>query len=414
MKITILGGGLSGMSAAYKLYSEHEVTIIEKEKILGGLASSFEKNKKFIPRYYHHIFHNDKITIDFMKKFGITLKFKKIKMAILADKKLYNFTDPLSLLKFDYLSFSARLRYGIFGAYVFFLMNPEKIKDTVNAKEWLIKYAGKEVSQKLFHELYAVNKFNIPLEEISAKQFANRLKAKEALGKFGYPDCGLQEFINRFENYLTEKGVKIIKNKEIKKIKKGLVELEGEKIESDIIINTLPPPILLKITDNLPESYRKKLEKIDYCPAVCITYSMKNFLSPHYWLNIIKEKCHIIIQHSILFDNYENKIGWVLRYGGSIEDFNLTDEQIKEKYLSIVKKYFPKAEFIWSTVTKDRYAEPIYNKDYINNKPDYRTPLNWLYNAGVSVTFPKVRTMNTALESGLKVVEIIKEDLIKK
>lgn len=417
MKICILGGGLTGMAAAYELSDSNEVVIIEKEDLLGGLASSFEKGAKWIPRYYHHIFMHDDVTKAFMEKFGIKLKFNRIDMAILVNGKVYDFADPISLFGFDYLSLWGRIRYGLFGAYVFTFMNPDRIKEDMNAEEWLMKHAGKEVTNKLFYELYAVNKFGIPLGQISAKQFANRLKAKEAIGKFAYPECGLQEFLDRFERFLDKRKVKIMKNCEVNKIKEGEIYFKrkkksrSEKIKCDLVINTLPIPVFLRAIQKLPKHYIERLSKIKYCPAICITYGSDKRLTHHYWINVLKENCHMIMQHSVLFDGYDDEVGWVLRYGGSGEDFELSSGEIKEKYLGVIRKYFPGVKFKWSIVSKDRYAEPIYDKNYTMNKPDYKSPFRWLYHAGISVTYPEIRNMNTALKSGLKVAYIIKEDL---
>ena len=41
--------------------------------------------------------------------------------------------------------------------------------------------------------------------------------------------------------------------------------------------------------------------------------------------------------------------------------------------------------------------------------PQYETPVANLFNAGIQVTFPKIRNMNVALESGQVVAEKIKE-----
>jgi protoporphyrinogen oxidase len=76
--------------------------------------------------------------------------WKKIKMGICVNKKIYNFTDPINLFRFDYLSFWGRIRYGLFGAYVFTFMDPKRIKDNIDVESWLNKYAGKEVTKKLF------------------------------------------------------------------------------------------------------------------------------------------------------------------------------------------------------------------------------------------------------------------------
>jgi len=177
-----------------------------------------------------------------------------------------------------------------------------KIPDKMDAEEWLNKYAGMEVTYKLFSELYARNKFGIGLSQISAKQLAHRLKSREALGKFGYPECGLHEFVARFERDLVERGVDILKGVSVSRIMEGEVTAGSRKIKCDVVINTLPVPVFLKAVRGVPEDYREKLERIKYCSSVCVAYGAEHFLSRHYWLNVLGEDVHMIMQHSKLFD----------------------------------------------------------------------------------------------------------------
>ncbi len=412
MKILIIGGGLGGMAAADRLLDlKHEVTILEKENFLGGMASSFEQDGIQIPKHYHHIFSHDYITQAYLKRFGLhkNMTWTRIKMGVAVNRKTYDFTSPISLLKFDYLSFYGRLRYGLFGAYVLGIMNPSKIKNNLDAEAWLKKYSGNEVTRKLFYNLYAKNKFNVPLNLISAKQFAFRLKAGEALGRFGYPNEGLQELVNRMESSLIKKGCKIKKGFKIKSIdvKNKIVN----NVDTGIIVNTIPPAEFLKVAENLPKDYASRLSKVRYTPCITVAFGTRNFLSKHYWMNILNERIGMLIQHSRLFDKYPYKMCWASRYGGSEEDLKLKDEEIKKEYLNVVKKYFPKTEVIWSKVFREVYAEPIYDKFYSSYNPGYRTSVKGLYNAGIAVTHPKIRNMNTALESGLRVSAMIKEDL---
>jgi len=410
MKIVILGGGLTGLSAAEELSKDNDVLMLEKERFLGGLASSFILDGKRIPKHYHHVFDHDYLTQEYLKKFGLTEgKWKKIKMGIGVNKKSYNFTDVFSLLKFDYLSFWGRIRYGLFGAYVFSFMNPKWIDDDLDAETWLKKYSGYEVTRKIFYNLYARNKFNIPLRKISAKQFAYRLKAKEALGKFFYPEKGLDLMIEGIARNVLHNSGKIRVNFEIKEIDFKDKVINGD-IKYDILINTIPVPEFLKVGKNIPADYKKKISKVKYCPCVTVAFGTKDFLSEHYWLNVFDEKIHMIMQHSNLYDGYNEKINWVLRYGRSEEDLKLKDEEIKEKYLGVVKKYFPDAGIVWSKVFKEKYAEPVYDKDYFSYNPGYETPMDGVYNAGIAVTYPKIRNMNTVFESGLKVAEMVRKD----
>ncbi|MFN4212888.1 MAG: FAD-dependent oxidoreductase, partial [Microgenomates group bacterium] len=80
MKIAILGGGFSGLTAGYYLAKKsHQVTIFEKEKILGGLASGFKVDNWdwYLERTVHHLFANDYHILNFAKEVGFNKIFFK-------------------------------------------------------------------------------------------------------------------------------------------------------------------------------------------------------------------------------------------------------------------------------------------------------------------------------------------------
>jgi protoporphyrinogen oxidase len=418
-KVIILGGGLSGLAAAEILSKNFSVNLYESAPFVGGLASTFKINGKSIPMFYHHIIKSNKTTQKYLKEFGnITkLNWKKIKVAIGIEGKYNTVNSPLGLMKFKYLNLYEKFRFGLFGIYTLLFMNPDKIPESLDAQVWLEKYAGKAVTKKIFYNLYARNKFNIPLSRISAKQFANRLYEKEIQDYFSFPTQSYQPMIdNLVKSIKTNKGI-VKLNSKIKKIdlKNKFIIESGKKIKYDILINTIPFEVFLKLARGLPKSLSSDLEKIKYCSGVGLCFSTKDFLDKdNYWINLFNERIHIIMQHSILCDTYGEKITWCLKYGGSEEDLNLSDKEIEKEYLSIVKKYFPKAEINWVKVMKTRFAEPIYDINYAKYMPPYKTTVPGLYFAGIQLTYPKIRNMNVALESGEKVAKIILEDFIVK
>lgn len=420
-KIIILGGGLAGLAAANKLLNNktNEILILEKAPFLGGLASSFIMEDEQIPRFNHHIVKSNKVTLEYLHRYNLMgqNKWKKIKMSIIANNKLYGINTPLELLKFNYLSFPGRIKMGLFGIYLIFLMDPKKIKDNLDAESWLLKYAGKENTNKIWFNMYAKNKFNLDLKNISAKQFAHRLFEKEGYDYFTFPIHGIQGMIDGLEQDIKNNKGKVLIRADIieldvkKKVIKYFHDKKTFEKKYDILINTIPVPELLKFTKKLPKEYEEKIKKLRYTPVVGLCFGTKKFLHPKfYWINVFNERIHVIYQHSLLIDKYKSKVSWCVRYGGSEEDLKLGDEEIKKSYLDVIKKYFPKAEINWCMVFREKYAEPIYDKDYLKYAPAYKTPIEGFYNSGIQVTFPKIRNMNVALESGIKVAEITEKD----
>jgi protoporphyrinogen oxidase len=416
-KIFILGGGLSGLVAADKLKKNFDVIILEGAPFLGGLASSFKLNGEEIPRFNHHIVRSNKTTLKYLEKYKLLgkSKWQRIKMALGYKGKLHNINNPFGLLKFGYLTLWGKFRFGLFGLYAIFFLNPDKIHDNKDLDSWMDIYAGQEVKEKIWKELYGRNKFNTNLKKISAKQFAHRLFEKEGYDQFIYPEKGLQGMINGLEKDLKT-TVKVYKSTKILEVdyKNNKIRFENNKkdyIENfDIVINTIPIPELLKRSKGLPEEYKKNLSRLKYVPVVGLAFGTEKYLDKNmYWINLLKERVHVIYQHSLLTDRYKSKVTWCVRYGGSEEDIGKSDEEIKKVYLETIKKYAPNMKVKWCLVFREKYAEPIYDKDYPNYCPKYDSPLKSLYHAGIQVTFPKIRNMNVALESGEKVAEIIME-----
>ncbi|MGB9883694.1 MAG: FAD-dependent oxidoreductase, partial [Microgenomates group bacterium] len=93
MKIAILGGGVTGLTAAYYLSKQdHQITIFEKNANFGGLASGFkEKNWQWsLERAYHHIFSNDNDILEFSKEIGFNKFFFKSPITASLYEKISN------------------------------------------------------------------------------------------------------------------------------------------------------------------------------------------------------------------------------------------------------------------------------------------------------------------------------------
>jgi len=174
-KVIILGGGLAGLVAADKLLDASDtndtnlqVKILEGASFLGGLASSFPMNGEEIPKFNHHIVRSNKKTLEYLNRYNLLGKniWKKIRVGIAVDGVIYNINNPFHLLKFKELTLYGKFRFGLFGVYSIFLLNPNKINENLDLETWLHKYAGKEVTEKVWTQLYGRNKFNIPLKKL--------------------------------------------------------------------------------------------------------------------------------------------------------------------------------------------------------------------------------------------------------
>jgi len=421
MRIAILGGGLTGLTAAYELAKKnHNIVVLEKENRLGGLASGFKKEnfKWYLEKNIHHLFSNDKDILKFSKEIG----FDKIFFKLTKTGSLYNIQNnsriipldtPQDLLAFPTLSIFDKVRTGIM--LVFLKLTPNlKLFEKITAKEFIIRFSGKRAWKVLWEELFR-KKFGKYAGIILSSFFWARIKKRTK--KLGYIKGGFQELINHIEKKSIMHNVKIYKNCEIKEIKKTKNQFIINNQRFDKVICTLQTPIITRIASNiLPKKYIKRLKKIKYIHSVSVILeSKKQLIDNFYWINILDRlnKIMCIVTHTNFIDkaNYGNKIiTYMFNYvDEDSEIFIKKESNLSVFYIENMQRINPKInkEIISHNTFFNYYSQPIYDKIFIKNKPNFITPLKNFYIANLDMTYPFDRGTNYAIKIGKKVASFI-------
>src|SRR5437764_1406494 len=124
MRIAVLGGGALGLTVAYRLARRGaQVTVIEKEGELGGLAAGFRpgEGSVYLEKFYHHLFRSDKEIQALIAELGLADKLLWLDQltATLYHGKVYpTFRGTGDVLRFTPLSLLSRLRLGAASAYL--------------------------------------------------------------------------------------------------------------------------------------------------------------------------------------------------------------------------------------------------------------------------------------------------------
>jgi len=72
VKYGIVGGGIAGLTAAYRLQQQgHEVSVFEARPSLGGQAATFECGGSRLEVFYHHLFSGDSDVIGLIDEMGL-------------------------------------------------------------------------------------------------------------------------------------------------------------------------------------------------------------------------------------------------------------------------------------------------------------------------------------------------------
>lgn len=415
MKVCIIGGGLSGLMTAKKLSEKgFEVKVFENQERLGGLARTFEIDGFELPIFYHHIFRQDSMTCGLLKELNIeTLKWTKIKMGVYTNENLYKISY-LSALLWDFISFKDKVKLGLLQIKAKTRKNWNDIEG-LSGDEWLEKVVGKNVKEKIFRNLMR-EKYGLDLDKISASELARRLSENEAKGVFTYPKKGLQKMIDGLKDRVEKNSGEVFASNPVERVdlNNGSITTLEKEHKFDILVNTAPIPIFLNLCRGLPKNYRQRLSMIKYCRNICVDVGLEEHLSEYYWINCFKQVLGGIIEHTKIADLYQFKMAWLWKYAPSDQIWNLSDEKVEKLFVENLKKIFPNIKVKWIRTFRSEYASPLYDINYKNYMPDYKTPLKNLFFSGIAITYPKIRNMNIALESGIKTAEIILKEFGEK
>jgi protoporphyrinogen oxidase len=428
MRIAIIGAGFGGMAAAYDLRKAgHEVIIYESADYVGGLASGFKEPHWdwSVEKFYHHWFQSDSSMLGLIDELGLKDKviFPRPYTVLLHDGKWYPFDSIVHALLFPGLGFGLdKIRFGFVGLYLR-LTNDWKTLEQFTADEWMRKYAGSAVYEKMWKPLL-VGKFGPFYKDVNMAWMWARLKARTTrLGTF---EGGFQKFADLFGAKLREMGVEIRLGTSVKFIKRnqaqGLSIDAGGIVDSfDKVLVTTSPNLMAKFCPDLPEHYLKGLLELKSMGAVVMVLSLKRQLSKegYYWFNLPKEAGYpmlALVEHTN-FVSKEHFGGDYIVYAGDYlevghEYFSMSNEELLERFTPAFKKFNPEFERNWVKkiwVNKTNYAQPVPLVNHSKNIPAIQTPIEGLYFASMSQVYPWDRGTNFAVEIGRRAARMMLE-----
>lgn len=426
-----MGAGYTGLSAAWDLKKVgFDVTIIESESSVGGLAGSFEVLPGIeLEKFYHHWFSSDHHILDFLKELGLGDRIKVLESntGLYYANSIFRLSKPLDLLKFTPLSFINRIRTGLMVLAAKRHSNYLDLEDET-AESWIKRHAGEE-SYKVVWEPLLKGKFGIEATNVSAVWFWNKLKLRGgSRGKGGkenllYFDGGFGGATASIKRALEEAGVKIITNNPVKRILSEAGKVKGVDTkngfyESDKVLATLPLPTFLDVTEGLPASYTEPARQIRFLGNLCLVLSLTRSLSSTYWLNVADPSFPFVgvIEHTN-FDppsNYGGKhIAYLSKYLPTSEElFTLSDEDTFKYCLPHLKRIFPEFNESWVSgyrVWRANFSQPVITKHYSKLIPTEKTPIEGLWLSTMAQVYPEDRGTSYAVRHGRAVAyQIVK------
>ena len=434
MKVAIVGGGVAGLTAAYRLLQGgHEVLLYEAAPELGGLVRTFEAGGEPLEAFYHHIFRTDTTIIDLINELGLgeRLVWKDSKVGFYHGGRIWNFVTPLDLLRFKPLPLIDRVRLGLAGLYLRRQKDWHRYEE-ITAWEWIRRYAGQKALDVVWGPLLR-GKFADQAEEVAMAwlwskihlRFSSRGAGPLQKEQLGYMMGSFGVYIKELERRIRAMAT-VETSAPVEKITlssegraDGLVLKDGRRVEADAVIACVPSERFIPMAPPLGDEYERRIKAARWQWALCYVIALKEPLAPIYWLNISDPGVPFIalIEHTNFIEP-ERYGGMHLVYLSNYLTpnhpwFSLSDEELDELYLPHLTRFNPRFSRDWIQerwVFKGPNAQPVIRRHYRDDMPDHRTPVPGLYLANMQQIYPEDRGQNYSIRMGNQVAAMAAED----
>jgi protoporphyrinogen oxidase len=434
MRVAVVGGGVAGLAAAYRLLQGgHEVALFEAAPELGGLVRTFDAGGEPLEAFYHHLFTTDTTIIDLINELGMgdRLVWKDSKVGFFHGDRIWNFVTPLDLLRFRPLPLIDRVRLGLAGLYLR-RQNDWHRYESITAWEWIRRYAGRKSLDVVWGPLLR-GKFADQAEEVAMAWLWSKIhlrfsSRKSGLGQreqLGYLMGSFGVYIRELERRIRA-AAHVETSAPVSKITvssggraDGLELEDGRRWQADAVIACVPSERFLPMAPSLGAEYERRVRAARWQWALCYVLALKQSLSPIYWLNISDADTPFIavIEHTNFIEK-ERYGGLNLIYLSNYLTPNhpwlsLSDEELDDLYLPHLTRINPRFNRDWIVdrwVFKGPNAQPVIRCNYRDDLPDHRTPVPGLYLANMQQIYPEDRGQNYSIRMGEQVAAMAVQD----
>jgi len=423
MRAAIIGGGITGLVLANELLERgNQVLLFESEEKLGGLTRSFCKPNWQWPleEFFHHFFTSDSEVKDLLRQLDLKDKlfYRQAKTSVYYQGSIYQFDQPISILKFPHLSWTDKLRMG--GTiFILRLMPFLSLFNRFSVAEFFPGLIGSSSWQTVWQPLFE-GKFGSSADEVSFSWLWARLKKRSS--KLGYLEGGCQKLITALEKEVKRKKGKIFLRNPVLGVvldKNGWqIKVKRRKYRADKIVLTTPLPKAIELVkDYLPKEKLSLWQKLKMIGALVLVLRLKRRFLPGdtYWLNILEKDFPFValIEHTNFIDSARYGGENLVYVGGYYHQddliFNWSKERVLKHFAPYLRRINPSFEkfLVGSDLFSSLYAQPIIPKNYGRIIP----PVEFLPEKAYWITtnhiYPWDRGINFAIKMARKTAKLV-------
>lgn len=435
--IAIVGGGIAGLAAAYRLQQRGEsVHVYEGTGDVGGLAATYETAGDRIEKYYHHLSKSEETIVELIEELGLgdDLQWPIGGDAYYVDGVVYPLDTIWEIAAYPHMSLYDKFRLGMlvlgvdwrggvptFGSY-------ERLEDYegVPIRDFVVEHTTRGVYENFFEPLLEA-KFGTRKDDVSAAWLLGRVRFRGERDllrgePLGYLDGGFGRLLDALveavgeENITTNARVTDVDMTDgsVSRIRVDEAEEGGEKRDVEGVVVATMPDVLESLTGYECD--------IDFQGTVCSVVSMKESLTDTYWLNIADEAPFgALIEHTNYVD--ESHYGgehllYIPKYVQSTDDavWQMDDEAVESLWLDGIEDLFPdfdRDSVNWIRTARNPRTAPVYERGYLEMVVPYDLGTavgEGVYYAGMAsrAQYPE-RSLDGAIVAGYEVADRIAE-----
>ena len=432
-RVVVIGAGFTGLAAAYQLARQGtNVTVVESDSGVGGLAGSFEVGGELLEKFYHHWFTSDSHIVQLIKELGTEerIAYRPTTTGVYVSNSLFKLSGPLDVLRFTPLRLSDRIRLGML------VLRARAIKDwrrleTLTAEEWLLRSGCSEVYRVVWEPLLR-NKFGPYASHVSAVWLWNKLRLrggsrnKKGGEVLAYYRGGFGALAERIAAEIDATGGEIRRNVSATGLiveagrVRGVCTSQGNIAADAVIASTALPVVAGLAKEHVPPSYVEQLQRIQYLANICLVLELDRRLSQIYWLNVSEPGFPFVgvIEHTNLESpkTYGGRhIVYLSKYLSRDDPLYQMDERSVMQYcVPHLQRIFPRFEQNWIRayhLWRAPYAQPVVVRGYGALVPQAETPIPGVYIASMAQIYPEDRGTNYAVRDGRAIAGKVSEFL---
>lgn len=331
--VLILGGGLTGLSAGVELSrAGWQVTVLESEPEVGGLARTFEKDgfkfdtgphrwftkMKFVNNWMNDIFKNDFVKVERLTR-------------IYFDKKFFFYPMRLENLKRLGLLKSVLIFFNYVWHRVKTSIKPMKINSMEDA---YISQFG-PMLYRTFFKRYSEKLWGHPCSQLSGDWVSQRSRKMSLttiikdlffrskgevvslVDSFNYPKQGISHFSETFAQIIKDRGGQVLTNAQVVEVKKHGKRIQEVKakvngktktFKAEQFISTIPlPDFVNMVSPSLEAKVKSAASKLEFRAEVQVTLFLnKAHVIPDTWLYV--HPLHLRFVRFMPMDNWSEQM----------------------------------------------------------------------------------------------------------